>query len=1497
MSRRSSVGDLVPRDITEIFARESRSNKVKKKHNGSFSRALGWLRGTRKKKSNAGGGSLAKGSRPGESRSGKPSNHEQEVLTAASKPEDDRRLTVHFQSSPHYQENVFIEGSRPRYLEVLHSEAQEGLKILQQEEKQNGLDAESVSSTTTLGPGGGACQRERRGSLGSRSTTGDTASTASTRPALARQGSTFKPPNPVRRPEKLRRRSRRTTIMGIPHHVQKELGLERGVMLQPKMDGKVSNGGEGLPGIVVIPTIDGEVPTANHGGARVHLQNIELLQSSKEEQLLKHHIQQVYQEDVEICPANMRRPKSLAVPGLTTGGFLAEPQGPVMSISPQATYLSTIIPNAILPAAVDVIEINRSRSQSSVRTVGKSSLSASPASSRCAAARGPSSNRSHSQSSETVISNSSTISSKCSAQVPNGTEKDAEHGGPLASDRVSLCSATSWLSSASASTKQQAEMAPHGGREMNDGESQRSDGSFIRCLSVTKTKMPPAPPKRTYSLHQDKLKQRSQEILETDSNDSGVSSGKMSGVSGAKYSNAEEEALTQNLSASAGSPTDSTNSCSLDDSRSSVTSSALMSDQTVTPDSAPGSSESSPQKLPSRGNKFERTLSPSSGYSSQSGTPTLSAKEIHPPSPGNKKAKPTKPERMGSQASPAASISSSLTSLSSSVSETVHQDAQVNGQPSNIPKASPHSAVGADKVSSASRKVTLREELDIPPPPKVRAPFPPPPEIWMHNKRTFDLLCGSRAAATRLTMPQTRHPKAPSQDQKQETVNGEHKTPGTEKQREDSSETNKEGKLQSWNDPVSEHKPETSKCIKGPSDMENPKAEQTNLIVQQKQEPTEKSKDQDSLEACILTNQKREQESSAMLKKVPPPVMKKNSLMAHTYHPPKVKENLLVQKKNLPPEVETNPLLEEKMMNVQKQEALDKGAVAERFNTLQSMQTLSVDAPKVAGVSPPPSPPPAYHPPPPPSKNGLTASVSSSLLEDNQLNTTVESCWPPPPPPIEESPTPVFEEQDELDFPPPPPPVLQETLLDSTEGFVTVTEIQGTSESLVESISKTQPPVSSLADTPMAVKECVHEEELVTQSSTDSTANVLPVRPETSEAVQPRATLGHSTESKSQAPQVPHSKQMPLPLPAGVPPPPQEAPPPPPTVHNEILTAPAVIFPPALPTHVPLAPPLPEEKKTSAIFKRQPGNMNWESKSKDLEPWNRSSPVPKEDANIPLVTPSLLQMVRLRSVNVSDDQTANPAEDREMGNGSSPSEGQSQTQAGSQSVPQKPVRKSLSLKSPGPSGAAPSLRLQEAIRMKTAAMTSKDALPARLSLRSPLSSNSGGESGVFSSKPSEGGDVHKSPASTASFIFSRSTKKVVIETPTSPEAQSSLKQSLVAELMQVSDTANLAVADSKPSAMAKRPSKVPPPVARKPGQVSNNQSKLASQSEKVESSPTEMPASAANVQSKRVQPAGQNAHPEDSKEATSSTEAANTVEAQPTSRRSSGSARTDQSEL
>lgn len=55
-------------------------------------------------------------------------------LTAGLKgTEDQKRLAVHYSASQHHLENVFIQGSRPQYLEDLHSEAQEGLKILQQE--------------------------------------------------------------------------------------------------------------------------------------------------------------------------------------------------------------------------------------------------------------------------------------------------------------------------------------------------------------------------------------------------------------------------------------------------------------------------------------------------------------------------------------------------------------------------------------------------------------------------------------------------------------------------------------------------------------------------------------------------------------------------------------------------------------------------------------------------------------------------------------------------------------------------------------------------------------------------------------------------------------------------------------------------------------------------------------------------------------------------------------------------------------------------------------------------------------------------------------------------------------------------------------------------------------------------------------------------------------------------------------------------------------------
>lgn len=65
MSRRSSAGDLVPKDITEILALQS----SKKKRGSSLSRAFSWFKGSKRKRSLSNGQSRAggPGGRSGES--------------------------------------------------------------------------------------------------------------------------------------------------------------------------------------------------------------------------------------------------------------------------------------------------------------------------------------------------------------------------------------------------------------------------------------------------------------------------------------------------------------------------------------------------------------------------------------------------------------------------------------------------------------------------------------------------------------------------------------------------------------------------------------------------------------------------------------------------------------------------------------------------------------------------------------------------------------------------------------------------------------------------------------------------------------------------------------------------------------------------------------------------------------------------------------------------------------------------------------------------------------------------------------------------------------------------------------------------------------------------------------------------------------------------------------------------------------------------------------
>ncbi|XP_058853355.1 uncharacterized protein KIAA1522-like isoform X2 [Acipenser ruthenus] len=1470
------------------------------------------------------------------------------IKTAISKPDDDSQLTVHYKAVQHYQENVFLPGNRPQYLEDLHSEAQEGLKSLQQQENQSGngldhCDDQSVKSSRTLQPEDEGMFRDRARSVASESTRADT---MSLRSELVRTGSTFKPPQTTKNRPAKEKRSRRTTIMGIPQHVQKELGIEKGRdskrhKAHKKADvadpAQLVNGAED---VVVVPTVDGEVQQKHHKGARVHLQAIEAMHLSKEEKtdrMLKHHIRTVYKDDSvldhSVAPrvSPMQRPKSLAVPGMTTHSY-NEPHSPVMSMSPQATYLSKIIPNAILPSSVEVIEISRSKSRNSVRTVSKSSLvSASPASTRSSLrfynfnnsdlSSSSSSNWSHSQSSETIVSNSSTLSSG-GTKTPNGEEGKEVHR--LAPDKMSI---NSWMSASSGMPQnangfmmvkqrgdgKNASPAPSTGSavEGSDTMSIQSDMSFNRNLSVTKMKRPPAPPRRTYSLHH-KNKQRDLQgkaVTESQENQSPLS----------ETSSVRSDRLA--YSADYSSP---------DVSRCSAAASPLTAEQMEAREAMlkeqQASSDVSPQKLPFPGNKFERTMSPSSGYSSQSGTPTFSPKgEISYPSlAGRKQAQPVKPERSCSR-------SSSRTSLSSSVSEPVQHETLLavsplaqppaNPLPTKLKPASPVPRV-SESVPPALAAVEYDEVFVIPPPPKVHAPSPPPPETWMLNKRTFDSLRSSTSQLATSGDVQQQLKKEPAPAQKEETppvlktveppvqtetlivkkevppvfkkgfkpiqhetqpivkkevppvFKKEYKpacvdslfiikkevlpvfkmqTPPVIKKEVPPEQTEthpilkKETPLIVKKEPPPVQKKETPPIVKKETppivkketppivkketppivkketppivqketppivQKETPPIVQkeTPPIVQKETPPIVKKETPPIVKKETPPIVKKEtppivqKETPAIVQKETPPIVQKETLpivqketppvfkketlpIVKSETPPLIKKEvppvfketipvqeipLLVKKESPPiikreiqPEVkeDVHPVLKNETPPVQRKEVLPEQNVVQDVEPIPAVQ---------ASPSPPPSPPPAHLPPPPPTKKTPSESSASSPppLPDPevcQVLPAAEPLWPPPPPSLEE-PVLFFTSQEESDFsfPPPPPPVdhISQTSIE------TLSTVELPAKSAGSEVVPTPPP----------------------ENSSESTAILVTVVG-SSETTKPTFQLQKAQEIPA-APPLPMSNGKPKESVAtsGSP-------------SLSITAQPTPQKPPEAPCPPP-APPL-------VNIKRQQSLINQEVKAKEPLSRTKSTPAPKEEASIPLVTPSLLQMVRLRSVNVGsyqpDEQPKSPVEE----NKPSPVNGTTV----SQTVPQKPVRKSLSFKSPpGTSSALPSMKLQEAIRMKTAAMSSKDMPPHSLSrpnLRAsftPTSPPSSDEHGQTSLRTPEEGGVLKSPASTASFIFSRSSKKVVIETSVSPEAQTDLKRNLVAELMSTSQ---------------KKTGKVPPPVAKKPTHIPSSPS-------------------------------------------------------------------------
>ncbi|XP_026156063.1 NHS-like protein 3 isoform X2 [Mastacembelus armatus] len=1463
MSRRRSTGDLVPRDISEILAREARIQRGQRKPGSSLGQAFSWLKGSRRKKSISNGLNRA-GAGAGMTNAKLAPQNQAPAKAGPKGNEDQKKLAVHYTASQHYQENVFIEGSRPQYLEDLHTEAQEGLKILQQEEHKNGVnfpDNESIASMDTLRPEQDISSQDQGDSPDSRSTTENndiTVSTAmSTRPLPTRQGSTFKPLNPVKRLDKSRRRSRRTTIMGIPNQVHKEL-VHRSSTFQPLATQHSNHNGQvngSQSGVIVIPTVDGGTPVTNKEGARVHLSELE---ASRGEQLLWKHLQAVYQDEPPIthlgfgshlCPTSSLRPKSVAVPGMTTltmPSFLQEPQGPVMSISPQATYLSTIIPNAVLPASIEVIEIDRSSSVnhgSSVRTVSKSSLasgdsSVSPLLSRRSdgdssqadhcpndstlmPASASESNCGESQSSKTLVSNSSPVSSKGSTRSDN-SQSVGLNGDQ---DLVSLRSSVSMISSPSSKNKSiftglRSESGVS--RSVTAGEEVKNKQNFTRNLSVMKTKQPPAPPRRTNSLHTNKIRSNSRTPV-----DSKNLNNFLSGELTTDTENTVERDEIKLASADTSPiPNCELNSAGTSTSRTQASSGEAREATRIQSES----SSSSPQKTPSDGGKFERTMSPSSGYSSQSGTPTLSPKGISPTSPDKQKKKPVKPERSVSRASSsAASPSSSLTSLSSGSSEPVGTGVSTHS-PSLPPQGSP-TTVSPKELNPnnnfSSLRAEFRELLNIPPPPKVKAPCPPPPETWVHNRRTFELLCGPCPSVTKVT-------------QTPEQISS-----STVKQTGAQTESSKEMQILVEKQTTTENSPlELSESKAKPGTLNTMDSEDVRKELEARKCP---HTEQEKVEECTDFQMQKESNTPVAVdpvsqvrtpKKAPPPVMKKPMIILPREELVSTEHSVDKQLKEMSNSARTEIQLAVQnhitssqngimVLVDQSNNELDKSEVT-------SMEEFPVEVSKVSKVSPPPTPPPAYHPTPPPSRKTLPSVASVPLDELQTVQEeihVVESSWPPPPPPLEGDS--VFDGADEVDFPPPPPPFVIDSLPDGMDICMTKLDVseKPAEESQQIDLDSSKAEVfvhGQIPDLLPPVPQPVvteNKQEVVLEVSKANTADEI--------SCQPLQNVSSVSDS--------------------IPPPPVEAPLPSLTRAENQVTVSALVpsssflrqdslkiedqspselpvsVQPQAPITVPVAPPLPADNLTNGVnFRRQPAVGNRDTRSKELLSRHKSAPIPKEDANIPLVTPSLLQMVRLRSVNMSENEVKALSEDKPKNEGAPVQENSPVSIPGPQNIPQKPIRKSLSLKSPPQTVKStsvtlntPSMRLQEAIRMKTAAMSTRDGIPSRLGVRSPTSSYIG-EPGAVALKSPEGCDMHKSPASTASFIFSRSTKKVMdTAAASSPDAQASLTQILAAELMQVSGQSR-AVAFSNGGLKC---DKVPPPVAKKPPHGSISPSK------------------------------------------------------------------------
>ncbi|XP_077599513.1 NHS-like protein 3 isoform X2 [Stigmatopora nigra] len=1249
---------------------------------------------------------------------------DKQKIGAGSKAGDDlKKLTVHFSAAQHFQENVFIEGDRPQYLEDLHSEALQGLKILQQKDQESGVnfaeDESFVGSSETPHEDDDLSYRDdEEGSLESNCNSGmtDSRTSVSTKPALTRQGSTFKPLHPVKGLEKGKKRTRRTTIMGIPNQVQKELGLQSGSTFQPIVSPKLPNHDD-KTGIFTIPTIEGGTSMSAKEGARVHLSELEI---SEDKQEMKLHLHPMFKDEEPLnqqgfgtrhCRPSVIRPKSVVAPGMTTftsfnhltTNFLMESQGPVMSVSPQATYLSTIIPNAVLPASVEVIEIdccslrgNGVNHGGGFHTVSKSSLaSASSSASPCL------SKKLGSDDSQTERSFKQTTTSGTTHKVDLNLQEswvDCSRGQEPTS--LDTCP-NSRNNSEKSSTDKDSEL---------DIPRARRDEAKIkrhspRSLSIMKTKLPPAPPRRSNSLHNNKISPNSKSYLDEDRNCSTL---QLTTTENAKLQQVREEVNTIlnpviNFTESNSSHASSTLKTS---SGETTNTTELVSEMT----------NSLPKKTSPEGDKFERTISPSSGYSSQSGTPTLSSKEIPQISLEKQKMKPVKPERSVSRASSSASPSSSLTSLSSGTSETVNTDIS-NSCTTSLP---PISA----KESSPSFGMERREPWNVPPPPKVKAPCAPPPETWLQNSHAFTLLCGPSPQVSEVYAESTSTSRGAQ-------IQDEHVESGTETGHFANDEQNQEKTV-------------------APENHSNPEQVLCAVPVQEDTDPaedrTETKAEMDDVSCCNIAT-----------KQEPPSVQKKPLL---------IEDNMLTERQQI-----------ESCNTTREETSISTNETEEKMDTeTPSIQGKSVSPEIIEKTSPPPSPPPAYQPTPPLTRKSPSTSVSTSpVQEENRL---AESSWPPPPPPLESDS--VFDGGDEIEFPLPPPPDITENIPTVMDTCPRQMEALETGVNTVEEFVKTNLEAND-TETSVTTDPVLPQPNVCDEENPDShTETVRPVLDNPPSPSMVPSEIQTSVTGKTLSGSFLKRLSLEIQCPST----------------TETTVQPFNLVTSSSPM---------ENLTTGVTFRKPPNTAHRDNRGKELLARHKSTPIPKEDANIPLVTPSLLHMVRLRTVSTPED---NPSEEQSTNEGGPIPDSSGPPSVGQQNIPAKPTYKSLEspiqVRKTYITPNTPSMRLQEAIRIKTAAMSSRESLPCRMGTRPSYPYPS--EQGLLSLKASETYDTHRLPSSTASFIFARSTKRILAET--------GLDQ--VEEPRRVPDRARTASYSSG----GLKSDRLPPPVARKPLQGS-----------------------------------------------------------------------------